>query len=147
MGERRQPKIVGEIRYIQDRARGLLGYLVRYHWFQYQPEHYTQYRDATSIATTLAADHNFIYMVDGFLRSLGKEGLLRVASLGRSSESNEALKHFPLLRDCAPHTLYGEPCHWLRDDLPGDVLVKNIATASLTAAFALYLYENSRPKS
>ena len=72
---KRVPQIVQDIRYIRDRARGVMGRL------KIRSDSYREYGDATSIAKAVAADANLVGDILRCLAQLGEPACGRIAGL------------------------------------------------------------------
>jgi len=133
---KRVPKIVHDIRYIRDRARGVMGRL------HIRSDSYREYGDVTRIAKVIAADAKLVGDILRCLAQLGEPACGRIAAMGKGYPTMpSALEKFPLLKDCAP----GDDVWrggWLPEVGNGWLLLHRLATASLIGALAVNIYED-----
>ncbi|HEY4498873.1 MAG TPA: hypothetical protein VJH94_02295 [Candidatus Paceibacterota bacterium] len=131
---KRVPNIVIEIRYIRDRARGVMGRL------KIQSDSYRNHEDVTSVAKAIAADANLVRDILSRLAQLGEKACGRIVAMGKGYPTQNVLKEFPFLKDCAPRDVWADG--WLPENGNGWLLLHRLATASLIGAIALNIYED-----
>lgn len=129
------PKIVSEIRYIRDRARGIMGRL------RIQSASYSEHKDVTSIAKAIAENSKMVHDVEHWIRRLGEPACGRIAAIGKGYPTwNEALEKFPFLKDSAPRSAWSGG--WLPENGSGYLLLHHLATASLIGAMAVNIHDD-----